>query len=116
MYVQINDEGRITATSENDDLPGGFEFAFPDGFDFSEQYEYLIKDGELVESQSAERAQEIAQEEKLAAREEFLSTAPDVQAEQDDAICELYESVLAQQEASDDAICELYEAMIGGVS
>lgn len=45
---------------------------------------------------------------------EFIENAPDIQAAQDAAICELYEQNLAIQAESDAAICSLYELMIGG--
>ena len=47
-------------------------------------------------------------------REEFLSAGPNTIAEQDDAICALYEENLALKSTAadqDDAICYLYEQM-----
>lgn len=57
MYVTVNEEGRITAIAEKREylIDGAFEFDFPSDFDFDEIGEYLIKDGELVYSESRER-------------------------------------------------------------
>lgn len=48
-------------------------------------------------------------------REEFLSTVPATLADQDDAVCALYEENLAIKETAaeqDDAICYLYEQLL----
>ena len=43
---------------------------------------------------------------------DFLESAPTIQAEQDAAICELYEQNLAMQAESDQAITDLYEMLL----
>lgn len=50
MYVQTDENGRITATTERVEFADDsmFEFDFPDGFDFSEQNDYTIIDGNLA--------------------------------------------------------------------
>lgn len=56
--------------------------------------------------------------EKLDEREALLNELPDTIADTDDALCELYETTLTQQDIideQDDAICELYEMITGGV-
>lgn len=55
---------------------------------------------------------------KEAQNEALLNELPDTIADTDDALCELYETTLAQQDVideQDDAICELYEMITGGV-
>ena len=48
-FVQTDNSGRILVSSENGDtVPNGFEFDFPDDFDFSNQDDYKIVDGEIV--------------------------------------------------------------------
>lgn len=51
-------------------------------------------------------------------RDELLNELPYTLSDTDDALCELYETTLAQQDIideQDDAICELYEMIAGGV-
>lgn len=49
-FVQVDDEGRILVTTDNEQFSGPdmFEFTFPGGFDFSKQNDYRISDGELL--------------------------------------------------------------------
>ena len=71
-------------------------------------------DGELAE-RAALAEQEAAAREAFEGRERWIGQAPAEQADQDDAICALYELCEAQREvmeSQDDAICALYE-MIG---
>lgn len=68
---------------------------------------------EWVEYTDEEKA-EMAEKEE---REAFLTEAPDTIAEQDDAICALYEenlSLKATAADQDDAICYLFEQMTEG--
>lgn len=59
MFVQTDNEGRILATSENGStIPNSFEFEFPADFDFSKQFDYIIKDGVLSHFESAEAVSE----------------------------------------------------------
>lgn len=50
MYYQVDETGRILATTEHEEYAGDdyAQFDFPDDFDFSLQNEYRIVDGELV--------------------------------------------------------------------
>lgn len=111
MFVQLDDEKRIVGTSTVNCFPESttvIEFDFPDKFDFDNQYDFLIIGGELVECES-EETKRYKEEAELVFR---LSDAPGIIAEQDDAICALYEENLALKSTSadtDDAICFLYE-------
>ena len=73
MYVQLSDENRILGTAEYDCFPDDLkkiEFDFPEGFNFDEQYEYLIVDGELVESESelSKKSEEPTQADRIEAQ------------------------------------------------
>lgn len=111
MYVQLNEENRIIGTSDINCFPEDtivIEFEFDIDFDFDNQYEYLIKDNQLIpaESDDSKRFREEA---------EHAQSTERMIAEQDDAICALYEENLAiKQTASDqdDAICYLYEQLL----
>lgn len=50
MFVNTDDDGRICVTTEVEEYagPGYFEFEFPAGFEFANQNEYRIVDGELI--------------------------------------------------------------------
>lgn len=120
MFVQLNEENRIIGTCDTNCFPSDtsvVEFDFPDGFDFDNQYEFLIIDGELVESESEQSRILRKEKEKFEERDQFLSVAPEIMNGQDEAICALYEENIALQsraDETDDAICSLYEMMIGG--
>lgn len=51
---------------------------------------------------------------EAAARDAFLDSAPNIQEQTDEAICELYEQNLAMQAETDEAITSLYEMILGG--
>ncbi len=118
MYVQLNDEKRIVGTCEENCFPEDttvLEFDFPEDFDFDNQYEYLIVDGKLVESESDDAKRYREEAEKVEQNSTFLKEAPNTIAEQDDAICALYEENLALKATAsdtDDAICYLYEQIL----
>lgn len=49
MYVMLDENGRIAATTEYKEYATGmFEFALPEDFDYSHQEDYRIKDDELI--------------------------------------------------------------------
>lgn len=65
MYIQTNEEDRIVSVMEKSfiddegneveqDTTGYFEFEFPEDFDLSKSYEYIVKDGKLIYSMSDE--------------------------------------------------------------
>ena len=120
MYVQLSNDNRILATADYNCFPEDskkIEFDFPKDFDFNYQQEFLIVDGKLVESESDETKRYKENLIQIAERGEFLSTAPNIIAEQDDAICSLYEENLALKSTADDvdeAICYLYEQLTEG--
>lgn len=120
MYVQLNEENRIIGTADHNCFPEDtkvIEFEFPEDFDFDKQYDYLIIDGKLDESESPETKQYREESEQFEKRETFLIEAPDTIAEQDDAICALYEENLALKATAadqDDAICYLFEQITEG--
>ena len=103
MYVQLDTEGRITGTAEYNCFPENTTV-----IEFNNQSEYLIIDGKLISCESNAS--------KLYNIENRLSV-PQTIAEQDDAICALYEENLALKAVSaeqDDAICYLYESIMEG--
>ena len=51
---------------------------------------------------------------KIEAQRAWLEDAPDIQDEQDEAICTLYERQLEIEDRMDEAICEMYETFIMG--
>lgn len=59
MFVLTDKNGRITATSERKEYLSdeAFEFDFPSDFDFGTIGEWIIKNGELVESRSSDSIQ-----------------------------------------------------------
>lgn len=70
------------------------------------------EDYEEVEEWIEYTDEELAEMGSLEKRNKFLSEAPDTIAEQDDAICALYEKNLALKATAadqDDAICYLFE-------
>lgn len=118
MFVQLNNEYRIIGTADYDCFPEDttvLEFEFPEDFNFDNQYEYLIVDGKLIESESDDTKRYREEREQAESRDTFFSEAPDTMAEQDDAICALYEENLKLKNTSaeqDDAICYLFESMM----
>ncbi len=117
MFVQLNEENRIVGVSDENCFPSDtkvIEFDFPEDFDINTHYEYLIIDGKLVGSESPETKQYREESEQVKQNSIFLSEAPDIIAEQDDAICALYEENLSLKSTADDvdeAICYLYEQL-----
>ena len=120
MFVQLNEENRIIGTDEYNCFPNNtrvIDFEFPADFDFGSQYEYIINDGELVKSESEESKTHREEVDRSETQTKFLSEAPTTMAEQDDAICALYEENLALKSSAndvDDAICYLYEQLMRG--
>ena len=50
MYVKLDENGRITATTDIKEYAQGMiEFEFPEDFDFLKQEKYRIENGELIE-------------------------------------------------------------------
>ena len=119
MFVQLNDECRIIASCDTNCFPEGtyvVEFEFPKDFNIDDQNEYLLIDGELFKYESDSHRNFREEEELLDANNAFLREAPDMLAEQDDAICALYEENLelhSRSNDTDDAICILYELLAG---
>lgn len=78
----------------------------PDDIEVFMRY-HVFSDEELAEMEDRER-----EAERVAQRERFIAAGPSIQAEQDAAICELYEQNLAMQAESDQAITDLYEMLL----
>lgn len=72
-FVQTDEDGRITATTDQLEYAGTemFAFAFPDDFDFLRQYDYRIVDGELVLDPPQETEEEIAAQTAAQEREQI---------------------------------------------
>lgn len=62
MYVELDDTGRISVTSQYQEYVSedAIEFTFPDDFDFSFQHEYKIQNGELHHDPLPPTEEEIA--------------------------------------------------------
>ena len=78
MYVSLMDDSRIGATTADDILgDGSFEFTFPDDFDFGEQFNWKIVNGELVYDKmpntTSEESSDISSDERIAALEEKIA-------------------------------------------
>lgn len=77
-----------------------------------DDYEDILRYHVWTQEELAEVAEREAEAAKAEAREAFLETDPGVQAEQDAAICDLYEQTLDMQAESDQAITDLYEMIL----
>ena len=62
MYVELDDTGRISVTSQYQEYVSedAIEFAFPDDFDFNQQDEYRIQNGEIIHDPKPPTEEEIA--------------------------------------------------------
>lgn len=71
-FVQTDEDGRITATTDQLEYAGTemFGFTFPDDFDFLKQYDYRIVDGELV-LDPPQKTEEIAAQTAAQEREQI---------------------------------------------
>ena len=107
-WYATDETGRILSSTTEEEFAGEdmAEFDFPDDFDFSQQDNWLIKEGKLMEStrpltpeeQAAQDAMEAEQE-----RQETLSLLPD-------ALADLSETVSTNEVTAtelSDAIAEL---------
>lgn len=83
MYVELDDTGRISVTSQYQEYVSedAIEFTFPDDFDFSLQHEYKIQNGELnhdplppTEEKIAAQAESQRQSQLQTAAELFVQT------------------------------------------
>lgn len=81
---------------------------------YDDDYEDILRYHVWTQEELAEIAEREAETAQAEAREAFLDSAPDIQSEQDAAICELYEQTINMQAETDQAITDLYEMIIGG--
>lgn len=72
-FVQTDEDGRITATTDQLEYAGTemFSFTFPDDFNFLRQYDYRIVDGELVLDPPQKTEEEIAAQTAAQEREQI---------------------------------------------
>lgn len=77
-----------------------------------DDYEDILRYHVWTQEELAEIAERDAETARAEAREAFLADAPSIQAEQDAAICDLYEQTLNIQAESDQAITDLYEMIL----
>lgn len=77
-----------------------------------DDYEDILRYHMWTQEELTEMAEREAETAKAEAREAFLGSAPGIQAEQDAAICDLYEQTLNMQAESDQAITDLYEMIL----
>ena len=109
-WYAADETGRILATVTEEEFATDdmVEFEFPDGFDFAEQDNYVIKDGALTASTRPLTPEEQAaqdEREAEAERQETLSLLPD-------ALADLSETVSTNEVTATelaDAIAELSE-------
>ena len=107
-WYAADETGRILSSTTEEEFAGEdmAEFDFPDGFDFAEQDNWLIKDGELAASTRPLTPEEQAaqdEREAEAERQETLSLLPD-------ALADLSETVSTNEVTATelaDAIAEL---------
>lgn len=117
IWIQLGEENRVVGLRFEE--PPDVDLDLWEPYDFPEEhYEdfafYRIVDGGLVYDPSESHQDAIAEAERSELISRHLASLPELAADTDAAICELYE---AQEEALasvDAAICELYEMMAGG--
>lgn len=72
MYIMTDEDGRILAsTSEREYAEGMSEWDPPDGFDFSNQDDYILKNGELIFSPRIATESEVQSEREGAKRRQL---------------------------------------------
>lgn len=77
MYVSVDENGRIGATTDMAEYAEGMEeFYFPEDFDFSTQNEYRIVDGELVHDPVPPSEEELAAEKTAQRNAQALAAIP----------------------------------------
>ena len=118
FVIDVEEEGHWEARDENGNIVESADVIpddAPHELDIPSVHRWLVyipyTTEELAEIEAAKQAEAEALAE-AEAREAYLAAAPVVQAEQDAAICELYEQSLAMQVESDQAITDLYEMLL----
>lgn len=118
FVADVEEEGHWEARDEDGNIVDSADVIpddAPHELDIPSVHRWLVyvpyTSEELAEIEAAKQAEAEALVE-AEAREAFLIAAPVVQAEQDAAICELYERDLAMQAESDQAITDLYEMLL----
>lgn len=77
MYLSLDEEGRIGATTEYEEYAEGMEeFDFPEDFDFSKQNEYRIQNGELIHDPKPLTEEEIAAQEEFERQQQIRIAMP----------------------------------------
>lgn len=78
MYVEVDETGRIGATTEYKEYASdtALELDFPDDFDFSKQYEYRIVDGELIHDPKPPSEEELAAQEAMERQSQIQLAIP----------------------------------------
>lgn len=77
MYCAIDETGRITATTDQEQYAEGMtEFTFPDDFDFSIQDEYRIQNGELIHDPLPPSEKKIAAEQEMQRQSQIQLAIP----------------------------------------
>ena len=114
MFVQTDETGRIGATTDSLDFAGTemFLFDFPEDFDFSQQDDYRIVDGELiydpkpipVEYQINELKQNLAQTDYIVTK---IAEAQVTQRYLSDDDTDRYAEIILQRQEWRDKINEL---------
>ena len=118
FVVDVEEEGHWEASDEEGNIVDSTDVIpddAPHELDIPSVHRWIAYIPHTQEEIEAIKEAERAEAEALAeaeAREAFLAQAPAIQAEQDAAICELFEQNLAMQAESDQAITDLYEMFL----
>lgn len=117
FYALTDDDGRLTLPPDTSANPGWVEVEAEDGIEgkmLLQASEYVVKDGVLTWEPTEEQ---LAEAERQKAYDDYYYGSVEIAMNTDDSVCELFESsasnasVIAEQDA---AICQLYEMLIGG--
>ena len=117
IWIQLGEENRVVGLRFED--PPDVDLDLWEPYDFPEEYYenfnlYRIVGGELVYDPSQSHQDAIAEAERSELISRLLASLPELAADTDAALCELYEAQEDALSSVDAAICELYEMMAGG--
>lgn len=117
IWIQLGEENRVVGLRFEE--PPDVDLDLWEPYDFPEEhYEdfrlYRIVGGEIVYDPPQSYQDAIADEERSEILSGLLASLPELTADTDAAICELYEAQEDALSSVDAAICELYEMMVGG--
>lgn len=128
IYVNTNDDSRVIGwmprfftnhRGERKEQRSGEDailVEIPAELENADLTDYVLVNGALEHRPDTERRErEAAEAKERKQREKLMGELPEILADSDAAICELYETALSQSETiaeQDAAICELYEMIM----